>query len=639
MHKDFFKKYSEPIPTGLMFFIDSVARVQRETGNPQPFLPLPLENSHSLVSSLRRELEIGDLDTYLREHFKNRFIQRCSDDRAIIDACGSEFKLLKHHICSALNREDTRALCKKIEDLLADGRYYCSILEELERLIFEKRVTEKVLSRITLLTRDFLVKLSYCGYQDNHLFFPIYELFQKPSWLSHGSRVVKSIIAAFRVDQPFRGMSQLFESMKLRTRFQLLRFFWDPEPEELIYIFRVKGLTRDRSRFKIGEVEFYDPTEHRLTNRELTDSRFEDAELFKKSGESFMNAAVTVRTADHSSSLMIAAELIERAIGYLEIYSTHGYSIELCWNFVPVVEKSGRLRSEISGGFSRDQPDDNFVKHGIRPSSQDNKSLLKFVRSADRISDDARVSAAVKWYRLGHHQREFNEHLRSFVSFWISFECMFSNGRGAKSEKGLTTKQTSFLCWTLLEQMASFLVYQLEYLLSVERNRHDLLVLSPSLEKEWQSIDKADLVANFAVHEELMSAMITSIRSSPMRLSLDEILCALVQPSCATAYIVSRREQLFSELFEIQRKRNLLFHHGNADERFVSALTQRVANWARMFLVDLIRKCETTNTKTSEVLSAQIERFEIFLEAARSGKEFNLTSIQVYVPYEDFGLR
>lgn len=281
-----------------------------------------LSNPQTVLRDIRDEIRFNGVSKsdYMK-YFEKQITSFLDKDPSIKKAFHEEFTLVRREFGNA-RREYFAMLCEGIlREVFESGKYFRNACLELNQTLSESDSTADDEQGLRILSQHLVVEFILKGYSLKTIGeFPM-NLLDKccdgsmTTRYPHGVDVNEyTIDGQLDYDRYHQAVMSAMESLTLNQRVGKLEYYYTVEPQNLTYIFEVRGLKGDID-IQIGNVNFYSPKVKRHVKKGIGSETNPNDELFGKQNLNYYcaNAATTVRAIDREVGRLKAMDAIEAA--------------------------------------------------------------------------------------------------------------------------------------------------------------------------------------------------------------------------------------------------------------------------------------------------------------------------------------
>lgn len=531
-------------------------------------------------------------------------------------------------------------LCRRGLAVLDSLQYFdCAVDALADALLAAAPVNRKTLAMVC---QDLIVELLEAGYSQNLIEAVPRTLFSEV--IEHGEIVTTQFPhgIGYPTDDadPSKKAAYCAElkaymnGLTVKDRLDALKKYPRLPRQELRFIFQVRGI-RGKGAFDIGPVHFYPPTEEKVLKDIRGIKMDEHPELFRSHEKVYLNAVLTVSTADtHSGAALARRQLIE-ALNCLRFALGSRAQYEIGQDYV-VVDKDGRL-----AGMSSSLDRRSGLLHW-HESLEVTADVLEIIKGSDILQRAAphmlaqggrgqverKLMDSLHWFRKGKEAEASEDQL---LWLWISMENLLNPASSAGGPKPLlrtdgqeTVVSIAFDLLPRLRCLAN--AYDRGWALFHELDLDSMLSIPPPLGtftlpddlKKRAGLNQRGQKIYLRNFVEAIPEILTHMPDTILREHLQEAHEFYSSAAQAGEVIEKERKAFRNDVVMLYRTRNKIVHNAAVGDTTLPYYIRSASEFAR----ELIRKSLTQffhqNNKTLEgILAALFSEYDLLLENIR----------------------
>ncbi len=541
-------------------------------------------------------------------------------------------KLLAKRVVNGYS-EEVGSLVISAREIFSRGDYVCAIVQHIEKRVCSADAFDEDLVR---LIRELAICFVLRGFEPDDTKELLSKIFFEKTFEHEGilytsfpysvvrsSLPVSDLATQQQRDEYNSALSNRLSSLTLADRFRAIVTSFQREPEELIYVYPLRGIKGRRSHM-IGAVEIYPP--HVLPKQTTAGI----TETFGRSEPDVLNAAITLNGLGNEENRSEAARRIQECLDLLEFFIPTNVPIEIDLDTCQVFRQNGA----IYGSYNRKSRTNPTLEHQYMACEIDeiadrHSVYAEIVETADALGgrqDDneteARVEEALRAISKANHGDVLEDRL---VNYWIAIEALM--GRVNDKERVAVGLLPALSVNELRWGVALRLWHHLRY---AHMNRHqdrfasvfanvsgDLLSRSSVPVTPFSQTDLRDFVGTLSEWLSVVPADTDVYRriAYVSRFYSDNRI--------AKKELHHLKEAAHDDVVFIYQVRNRVVHHAFVDSPATNYLTERAGFFARLFISAVLRNRDLS---PAQVVANETVRADRFLGHLELDPSFSLLS-------------
>lgn len=529
-------------------------------------------------------------------------------------------------------------LCRRGLGVMDNLQYFdCAVDALTEALLEEVPVSRKTLAMVS---QDLIVELLEAGYSQKFIETVPRNLFSEI--VEHEDIVTTQFPhdIAFPTDEADPNSKDVYHAelraymngLTVKDRLNALKKYPRLPRQELRFIFQVRGI-RGKGAFDIGPVHFYAPTEEKVLKDIRGLKLDEHPELFNSGEHVYLNAVVTVSTADTHSGAAIGRRKLIEALNCLRFALGSRAQYEIGRDYV-VVDKNGRL----AGMSSSLDPRSGFLHW--HESLEVTADVLRIIEDSDILQRAApqiltqgrsglverKLMDSLHWFRKGKEAEAPEDQL---LWLWISMENLLNPASSVGGPKPLLRtdgQETAVsIAFDLLPRLRCLsnaydrgwvLFHELDSMLAIPPPLGTLSMPDDLKQRAgFNQKGKKIYLRNFV---EAIPEILTHMPDTVLREHLAEAHAFYSYVDKASDTIESERKAFRNDAVMLYRTRNKIVHSASVGDTTLPYYIRSASEFAR----ELIRKSlghffHQKNKTLEGILAALFSEYDLLLENIR----------------------
>lgn len=417
--------------------------------------------------------------------------------------------------------------------------------------------------------------------------------------------------------------------LSVEDRLKSLAYYYSQQPEELRFIFHLKGITGNLD-IDIGSVNIYSTS----VKRYLDKTRMPESEFFGNNPSTpTVNAAAIVNSLDIASSIVDATERVERAIDFIRSYFTSKSDIRISKTY-SVIDAHGNHRA--AGHSASDHYDPYYglntlnMEHNIFNKVIDIKILKKiesfiYNKNEELSGIEKKIIYSFHWIRKADEPTSLEDKL---LNYWIVIESLMNYDT---NKTDILDEKDSSIIFNRIKEILPIILaphqifrvgwdlfHYLRNLLHKSENGISPLILPPAL------IAKCDLT--YSEGRKSLKNLIDNIDEVIANVSNKVVLEKIYSvrdfyrdKEARNSEIKRFQDVTKDELLMIYRERNKIVHNAHYETRILPYFIEKAKGYA-LFLTHNIVKGYSDNKFSSleQYITTRYVRANIHIEKLKA---------------------
>lgn len=440
-------------------------------------------------------------------------------------------------------------------------------VNELSQILTEEKTIE--IDKIKHLTNIIIFELIHKKYSSKKIIQIIDDIFSGYQ-TSTGGRLYSTFPHKLKYRNPYKlnciykdyqnKLKSYIDNLTYEERIKAIAYYFDKKPEQLRFVFQVKGLKGDEVNIKIGNVQIYNPKTIRLFNNPTKYfNEFFEQEI--KDNIYYCNGAVELDIVDSEYAKQEAIQILENTLDLIASRYTY-YKIPISINSMKyyIIDKKG----DKKGSGSSSTWEHLTYKDALElDNSKYKESIFSKPISKNILEIDKKILESMHWKRKAIESNENNEKI---LWHWVALENIFTKHSQSTpktifevASKMLAKKYMFDFAWKhyrKLEEVTSNTAplhhYRLEVILPKElKNSIGLNAIEGETIYLKNFIDNIDRIKNYLNKEDLFYEQI-------------DFMCSVFNDAKVCLKLIEKFEKIFFEkLVYIYRVRNKIVHNAH----------------------------------------------------------------------------
>ena len=591
---------------------------------------LELFNVHFLIKNILEEIEYHNLKSdENRKHFI-KMIQHVMDKDPSLN---EELKVYLSAIKEALEKRKKSIIsttCSIMLDKLSKGYYFDIILYRLIDIVLRKHPKSNDDDKIKTLTQYLILEMIYKGYTLPTIRNFARNLFSK--YTEERDIVITNFPHGLNGDdyktnpedwKPYHdAIKDKINKLSVEDRLKSLSHYYNQQPEELRYIFHVKGITGNID-INIGDVNIYSTT----VKKYLEKAHMPEREYFlNKPDIPTINATALVNSLDIASSIVDATERVEKAIDFMRSYFTSASDIRISKTY-SVIDADGHDRAVgYSASDHRSDIDALMLDNGVFTQGIDEKILTKvqaflFKKNEDLSGIEKKINYSFHWLRKADESSSLEDKL---LNYWIVIENLMNYDTNKADI--LEVKDSSIIANRIKEILpvilAPHLIYRVgwdlfHYLRDLIHktengikalNLPSTLITKCDLHYDEGMKSLKNLIGNI---DELMANVTNKVVLEKLNKVKSFYQHKETRNSDINKFINNTKE----ELLMVYRERNKIVHNAHYETRILPYFNEKAKNYALFLTHNIVEEySENKFDNLEEYITTKYVRANIFID-------------------------
>lgn len=397
--------------------------------------------THTVICN-PRELFQEFADEILRKQFNNKdnkdFFIKSTNKIYNFNIESTEFLkstllLIKHQFNKKPNFAYLLHLLSVVDRRLSTNELIFNCINELKKILMDDcELNSYQKEKIKTLTKIIIFEFINREYSTKSIEKFVYNIFDKYQVNSNGIICTEfphncqvsfiTNINSIEFQEYQERIKQIIDNLNLSKRILSLKNYLKKEPEELTYIFQIRGLKGDINTV-FGDVRIYNPQTTKLIQDNPAIKNFFD-EFFNSENFVYCNGAVTLKVVDSEYAKKYAVLRLNEVLNILlSGYSRYKLPIRINTNKMLICDNNGNRRGIASNVDSDVLHHHKSLEIDKSPNTQYLADYYNLI-TVNKLDIDYIILESLHWKRKAIESFDTNEQI---LWYWISIENVFND--------------------------------------------------------------------------------------------------------------------------------------------------------------------------------------------------------------------
>lgn len=593
---------------------------------------LNLYSPSILIDDIITEIEENQFrNSDNKKFFQNKISGYLENDEVVKTELISEFTLLRKSFHT--DRQNyILSLCFKIREKLKQGVYFNKTLDLINNAIHqEKEIDLSFVKQINYYSQSLItefVKKSFAledikrflnsifggyRYTQEYFYTEFPHPFKEEDFLDSDGK--------FQREEFAEKVKPFIDKLSSEDKINSLKIFYEQKPEEVKYIFLVKGIKGEVDK-RILDVHFYNIESRRFAKENSRLSPYEDIQQFSGLKNRYVQAAVDIPMLTPKSSLSNAKSKIENTLDILSCYLNLKTNIEIDESNFIVINSKGRV---IHTSFQVDHssPVMDF-KNALDLESIDN--TIELLNSFDFLvyennENVLKLKNALRWRHKAEQSFRDEDKL---LNYWICLENLFNSSRDLTLDIFNDNNKTKF--HLIQEIISSHQIFNHIFNYGWElyhyfQKYNDPLGINKKLPEELRKKAQLNRIVGERIYLAKFIECLPDLKTYEEDLfildKIDSVISFYNGQENTKEIILDHKKQVKEDILMIYRMRNLIVHNAHYDNALLQYYIWKIRSYSGFLIRKFITKYDDVNSFEDFLLEIFVSKEKLLLDLDR----------------------